>query len=108
MIPNEAEVENAINFIEDEIMSQKELVNQGENLVNSNQLLIDVFDIHEKGVHECSRKTVEELFTQYALLSMGNIPFQTHLEISHEKYAILLVLREIVHHLKFDAIQFVL
>lgn len=106
-IPKEDEIENAINHIEDELMRFKELVNEGEELFTRNEILIDILKSHKGEETEYSRQKIEDLFTQYVLLSMGQAPVYNKLEMNHEQYAVVLVLREIMHHLNFGTIHIV-
>lgn len=106
-IPSESEVEYAINYIEDELMRFKELINNGEVLFSNNEIIMDIFSSQNSDKNEYSRQTIENLFTKYANLSMNNLNISTNLDITHEKYAILLILREIMHHLDFEKIYLV-
>lgn len=99
-IPTESEVENAINYIEDELMKDKELVSSGEELISEDKGIREILGNKES----YSREEMEEIFTKYALLSMGQSAVFNKIEINHEKYAKLLVLREIMHHLNFKKI----
>lgn len=106
-IPTEAETEYAINYIEDELMSSKDLLNRNETLVSSDQHLAEVF--HKNGFTQStfSRREVENLFTQYAYVVMGRLSSVKRSAITREDFATLLLLREITHHLDFEAIDLV-
>jgi hypothetical protein len=103
-IPGEAEVEYAINFIEDELMKDARLVNAGENLYVADRPLAEALRVTAGGAVTLTREAVEEAFTQYALLSMGRSPVYDDMTMDKEKYATVLIVREILHHLDFGAI----
>lgn len=100
-IPNEAEVEYAINCIEDELMRNKDLVNDNEELYTDAEFIIDILNVQPNSTKYYSRQDVEEVFTKYALLSMGRSPVYDDIKMDKEEYAGLLILREIMHHLNY-------
>lgn len=100
-IPNESEVENAINYIEDEIMKDKEIVSKNEELISGDKDLREILGGNKESY---LREEVEEIFTKYALLSMGQSPVYNKIKVKRDNYAKLLVLREIMHHLNFKNI----
>lgn len=100
-IPNEAEVEYAINCIEDELMRKKDLVNDNEDLFTDAGFIVDILSVPSNSTKYYSRQDVEEIFTKYALLSMGRSPVYDDIKMNKEEYAGLLILREIMHHLNF-------
>jgi hypothetical protein len=102
--PSEAEVEYAINDIEDELMSSKDLVNVNENLYTNDGFIIEVVKVSKNTITNVSRQAIEEIFTKYALVSMGRSPIYDDIKMDKEKYAGLLILREILHHLNFKDI----
>ena len=102
-IPSESEVESAINYIEDELMRDKELISKNEELICMDRGLIEILGNKDS----YTREEMEEMFTKYALLSMGQSHVYNKIEINHEKYAKLLVLREIMHHLNFKNITLI-
>lgn len=103
-IPGEAEVENAINFIEDELMAHADIRNKKEKLYNADAFLAEHFHVTTSAPRQLSIQTVEDEFTQYALLSMGRSPALSSVQMDKEKYAGILILREILHHLDFTAV----
>lgn len=100
-VPTEAEVEYAINDIEDELMSSKDLVGSNEKLYTNDGFIIEIVKASEKTITNVSRQVIEEIFTKYALVSMGRSPTYDDIKMNKEKYAGLLILREILHHLNF-------
>jgi hypothetical protein len=103
-IPGEAEVEYAINFIEDELMKDASLVNAGERLYVADRPLAEALRVPAGGAATLTREAVEEAFTRYALLSMGRSPVYDDIAMDRKKYAAVLIVREILHHLDFGAI----
>ena len=104
-IPTEAEVEYAINYIEDELMKDPALVNsEGLELYCASKELAELLDSEGKET-EYTKQEIEELFTPYALLSMGRSPVYDDLTMNGRKYMALLVVREIVNHLNFESIH---
>lgn len=61
----------------------------------------------DSSVIELSRDVLETLFGQYAEISMGRPARGQEAEASPIFYAQLLILREYLHHLKFDAIHII-
>ncbi|MEZ4383143.1 MAG: hypothetical protein R3A79_17580 [Nannocystaceae bacterium] len=107
-IPSEAEVEHAINFIEDALMERPALREHGGlALVSADPVLRAVLGRAGTGAGTWSRGDVEALFTRYARISMGGSPARDAIEVRAEEYVALLVLREILHHLDFAAITIV-
>lgn len=106
-IPTEAETEYAINYIEDELMRNPVFKNQNESLVCRNELLTKVFikRIGKHGKHNVfSRQEVEELFNSYAYIIMGNATKRIEFNITKEEFSVMLLIREIMHHLDFKEI----
>lgn len=106
-IPNEMEIENAINYIEDELMKDLSLKNTHNfNLYTKDKDLIDLLGEKKKSLTYTIGE-IEEEFTKYALLSMGRSPVIDGIELNNKRYIALLVIREILHHLKFDGITLI-
>lgn len=104
-IPNEAEIEFAINSIEDELMSNKELSGRKGYLFSSDENLIAIFRKNGLNERAYSRQSVEDLFSQYARVMMGAPSSEINAEITREDVAIILILREIMHHLDFEELR---
>ena len=105
-IPTDAEIDYAINYIEDALMSNKELLNHNKEIYSGDKKLIAVFQKNELTNDFLSRLAVEDLFNRYARVIMGAPLSSIKAEITAEDCAILLILREIMHHLNFDTIRF--
>ncbi len=100
-IPNEVEIEYAINYIEDELMSKKELINNGEKLVSVDKSLIEFFNKNGEVKSIYTQRNIEDIFGKYASIVMGEPLSRNNMVVNREDIAIILVLREIVHHLNF-------
>lgn len=99
-IPLEDEIEYSINYIEDELMSNKDLFNKDEILIIENKFLNEILEDESK--KEYSIEEIESIFSQYAYLSMGSPIKNKSLKITHNHYATILLVREILHHLNFE------
>lgn len=106
-ISTEAETEYAINYIEDELMSCKDLLNRKEILVSSDEHLAEVFRKNDFTQSKYSRHEVESLFSQYASIITGRPSSLNRQTVTREDFATILLLREITHHLGFEAIDLV-
>jgi hypothetical protein len=104
-IPTESEIEYAINHIEDELMSSKELLNNNEKLVCTDMLLIELLRKNGELKETYTSRNIEDIFSKYANLSMGEPLARSGLSTTKDDFAIILALREIMHHLKFKEIS---
>lgn len=104
-IPNEAEMEIAINSIEDELMRTKELPERKGPLFNSDRTLSALFNKNGLTEQTYSRQSVENLFSGYARVLMGAPSSEIDAEITREDVATLLILREVMHHLDFEELR---
>lgn len=103
-LPTEAETEYAINFIEDELMSNKELLNNEEQLICEQNHYTNLFRKNGLEQSVLTRREVEDLFANYAYVIMGGRAMEKSVEIRSHDFALLLLLREIMHHLNFETI----
>lgn len=101
-IPTVAEVDYAINVIEDELMSNKSLINNNETLICSDKILIDILTKNIELKNIFTRQEIEDLFSKYANVSMGEPLSRYYLDINPNNYAAMLILREIMHHLNYN------
>ena len=104
-IPTEAGAEYAINDIEDALMSNRSLINKDATLVANNKLLAETLLKNGLNQEVHSRKTIEDLFNNFARIIMGSPNSMLSTELSGEAFALILILREILHHLDFDSIK---
>jgi len=105
-IPTEAETEYAINYIEDELMSNKKLRNNNETLISADEKIAELFRKNGLDKNEFSRQEIENLFNSYAYVIMGKPSSLLPVNTTREDFALLLALREIMHHLNFEKIYF--
>jgi hypothetical protein len=105
-VPSEAEVEDAINAIEDRIMENPGLRTPGAWLVTDDPRLGSLLG-QQFPQPRVSRDEVEGLFTRYALQSMGRSSVYDTLTVDKLDYALLLIVREILHHYDFEGIEVV-
>ena len=82
-------------------MSLKELRNNNEELYCVDLLAWKI--LGDK--MEFSRQEIEEIFTKYAIQSLGQISSHSTIKMNHKKYAVILIIREIMHHLNFEKLN---
>jgi hypothetical protein len=104
-VPTPDDVEYAINYLEDEIMSVKTLLNHNEKLFLKAKSLIRVITGKDTEYISVTRQHVEDVFNQYAYLSMGKTLSNVFTEYNHADFAQMLILREIMHHLNFEEVN---
>jgi hypothetical protein len=104
-IPTESEIEYAINFIEDELMSTRELLNRDEKLVCFDNILVELLQKNKAMKEQYTTGDIEAIFSRYANLSMGEPLSRNGLQPTTDDFAVILVLREVMHHLKFKQIR---
>jgi hypothetical protein len=106
-IPTANEVEFAINLIEDELMSNKKLINHNETLICMDENSVKTFAQNKKGQNIFTRQYIEDIFSQYAYYSMGGPLSEEARDITREYFANVLIVREIMHHLDFREIEII-
>lgn len=105
-IPTFDETDYAINYIEDALMSDKTLLQSNKELITSDDKIITLFRKNKISGYAITRRSVEDLFSQYARVVMGAPVSTLEAGITAEDFAILLILREIMHHLDFEVLKF--
>ena len=83
------------------------ILNTNEQLVSSEKLLIELFRKNELPADSYSRQSVEDLFSRYARVIMGAPASELNAPITRTNFAILLLLREIMHHFGFETIKLI-
>lgn len=107
-IPTEGEIEHAINYLEDTIMSRTDLINRSDLSLCSDDLeLINLLDPEHKDENTYTREDIEKMFSRYALLSMGRSPVYEGVKMDVRQYMALLVVREVLHHMNFGSLRLV-
>jgi hypothetical protein len=104
--PTPAEVESAINLIEDELMRAVPALPERTALYSKESFIRIVAvnaGISDDNEIVLSRQEIENVFTKFADLSMGSHA-STDIPVDSWFAAQFLILREIMHHLKFDRI----
>lgn len=106
--PSPLEIEIAIMVVEDEVTRARAVAGERASLYSTDELLHDMARMagcpDELGV-TLRLEQVEKLFDQLAARSEGRPSSQVDLPDDPEFSATLLILREFMHHLKFDEIR---
>lgn len=108
--PTPAEIEYAINDIEDELERIVPKLLHYHIVYNRDAFMLHLaqrLQIEVTSVMTLSRDRLEFLFGQYAEISMGRPPSASESDISPTFYAQILIIREIMHHLKFEQLQLI-
>lgn len=101
--PTPAELEQAIDIVEDALMATKLAHTERGVLVTSDPLLRDMPGLAAEG-SRLSRDNVEALFQRLASASLGHPGALGDLPANGRASAALLVLRECMHHLGYEAV----
>lgn len=106
--PTPGEMENAIMQVEDQLAHARQLAGEAGVLYGRGPLLLDV--ARAAGLNgdlplHLTRDAVEQTFERLAMVSLGRPAGSDGLPQSAEFAAVLLILREVLHHLQFEAIQ---
>lgn len=103
--PTAGEVENAIQVVEDEVIPLHKLLPVDSNLYTSNARVLEIARVSsfEKTERETilSIQDMEHTFTRLAAIISGRPASQDILPTSNAFAATLLILREVMHHLRF-------
>ncbi|MFB6341915.1 hypothetical protein ACE1ET_09335 [Saccharicrinis sp. FJH62] len=105
-IPTYDETDYAINHIEDQLMTHKSRIQSSRELCTSDEELKNVFRKNDLNENSYSRESIEKLFSSYARVIMGAPISELKAGVTQKDYAIVLVLREIMHHLDFEYLNF--
>ena len=103
--PTAGEVENAIQVVEDEVMSLHKLLTVDSNLYTLDARILEIarvsaFEESEQGAI-LSIQDMEHAFTRLAAIISGRLASQDILPTTNAFAATLLILREVMHHLQF-------
>ncbi len=101
-LPTEAQTEYAINYIEDALMSNKELINDNSLLVSAAPILRNAFHENELKEGLYTRAEIEDIFSNSAYTIRNSRLAPDAGPFNKESFAAILLLREIVHHLNFE------
>lgn len=105
--PTAAEVEEAIQIVEDALFPVRAMLAQASTLLTNDPGIAEIADL--AGLAEAprrvlSREAVERLFGRMAMLAEGQPLAHSGLPARPDFYVTLLILREFLHHQGFDAI----
>lgn len=106
--PTPAELERAIALIEDELMKLHRLIPETAALVTTDTHIADLVRMIHPEIQSsimASIEEVEQLFDLLAALSLGRPATSAGVPSDVRFAAILLILREVMHHLRFRSIQ---
>lgn len=110
--PHPVELERAIDLVEDALDGLGLLRSTYPALITTDPTLQALAQAHghpgAAGAWTLSREQVETLFQRLASASLGHPTAAAGLPDDSEAYARLLILRELMHHLHFDAVQLAL
>ncbi|MDR3704560.1 MAG: hypothetical protein P4L28_01470 [Paludibacteraceae bacterium] len=104
--PPPEEIEKAINIIEDELMLAVRVLGPDTELCSKDVFLKTIINLAYTSAtsNNLSRVAMEALFTRFAVISMGRSPQTDAIPVNASFSANMLILREIMHHLKFEKI----
>ena len=105
--PSPLELENAIVTVEDEVTRARRLIPAGATLVTTDAALREIALLSGVAASEqmqLSLEAMERCFERLAQLSLGRPASSDTLPASNPFAATLLILREFMHHLQFEAI----
>jgi hypothetical protein len=109
--PTPVQIENAINFVEDEVMPLHKVLTQDSRIYSTDERIREIFLYagFEKKQDELilSRVNMERVFSRLAAIITGLPASQDILPASTTFAATLLILREMMHHLEFMEISFI-
>lgn len=108
--PTEAEMENAIMLVEDELSRIRHAVKHGATLVTTDTCIRDIAviaGIPDQPHINLSRELVEQTFNRLAAIVQGRPASLDAIPIHATFCASLLILRECMHHLDFASIEII-
>jgi hypothetical protein len=102
--PTPSEMERAIDLVEDALMASRLPQGDRGELLTSDPLLRGLPGLREDGAR-LQRAAVESLFQALASASLGHLGTRGDIPAGAETAAALLVLRECMHHLGYEAVR---
>jgi hypothetical protein len=103
--PTPAELERAIDVIEDALMASRLAQEDRGELVTADALLLALPGMGSPASDGLTRDAVEALFQRLASRSLGTPVAAAELPLDRDLAAALLILRECMHHLGFDRVS---
>lgn len=102
---SESEIENAINDIEDQIMLiGKEVEQLNLQLVSFDKRILEIKEHSQTSYPALLTSDIEQVFTRLAAIITGRPAAYDALPTDNDFSAYLLILREVMHHIKFKDI----
>jgi hypothetical protein len=102
--PTPAELEQAIDIVEDALMATRLAHTERGELVTADALIRSMPGLHDEG-SRLTRDEVEALFQRMASVSLGNPGARGDLPAGNQACAALLLLRECMHHLGYAGVR---
>jgi exopolyphosphatase/pppGpp-phosphohydrolase len=102
--PTPAELERAIEVVEDALMASRLTQSDRGELVTADALLLALPGMESSGGGGLTREAVEALFQRLASRSLGSPIATAELPPQRDIAAALIILRECMHHLGFDRV----
>ena len=102
-IPKDDEVEISIYYVEETALSNKALMNNNESLVIDHELVPEIFG--KKPGEVISFSEIESVNLDFFDYIAGVPASVIHLDFSKEKFTIVLIMRAIMHVLKFKQVE---
>ena len=106
--PQPIEMEHAIEVTEEIVMPFSKRIEQAPVLLLTGIGRVEMNQILETaGVHDGapSLSAIESLFTRLTSISQGRPKSQDPIRSDKHAFALLVIVRELMHHLKFDHVQ---
>ena len=106
--PNEAEMENAIMLVEDELFRIRHSIVKGSTLSTTDvsvRTIARIAGVPDQPNLTLTRDLVEQTFNRLAAIVQGRPASLDSIPTSEEFSATLLILREFMHHLDFASID---
>jgi exopolyphosphatase/pppGpp-phosphohydrolase len=106
--PTEAEMENAIMLVEDELFRIRHAMVKGSTLSTTDtsvRLIATIAGVPDQSYLTLTRELVEQTFNRLAAIVQGRPASLDSLPTNAEFCATLLILREFMHHLDFESID---
>nr|WP_320117868.1 hypothetical protein [uncultured Marinifilum sp.] len=104
-IPKDDEVEISIYYVEETALSNKALMNNNEKLICDHKLLTEIF--HKNVGDVISFAEIEEVNHKYFDVIAGVPESVIEIQFTKKKFTLILILRAIMHVLKFKGLEIV-
>jgi hypothetical protein len=105
--PTEAEIDRAINVVEDEVIRAHEMTKDVKKLFTTDKvvkMVAEMSGVNKQIEMKLSKDEMERVFSRLAAVSLGRSASMEGIPEDSKFASTLLILREIMHHLGFDDI----